>query len=335
MNENDRGSVDDIVLPGPPVDASSQRNLRWVFIGPRGLRAGWGILLFAAIWFLLTMVAQGMLVRAVHWNPSEPMPPRIGILLELANIIPMVIATWVLAMMERRPILAYGFHGRARALRFFSGLAWGFLAISAFVLTLWKLGYLVLQPGSLSASGAASDAAMWGLAFLMAGFFEEALFRGYAEFTLIRGMGFWWGAVFIAVGFGFAHTFNRGETLVGLASVVGASLIFCLSLWYTGSLWWAVGFHATWDWGQSYFYGTADSGMVAQGHLFNAHPAGPALWSGGTTGPEGSILILAALAAFALVMVLWWGPRMKSPFAGAAWRPMRPVNGEQTSPVDR
>jgi hypothetical protein len=35
---------------------------------------------------------------------------------------------------------------------------------------------------------------------------------------------------------------------------------------------WAVGFHAGWDWGQSYFYGTPDSGLVVQNHLLASHP---------------------------------------------------------------
>jgi uncharacterized protein len=36
-----------------------------------------------------------------------------------------------------------------------------------------------------------------------------------------------------------------------MKSVVGFGLLFCLSLRRTGSLWWAVGFHAAWDWGQT------------------------------------------------------------------------------------
>ena len=102
--------------------------------------------------------------------------------------------------------------------------------------------------------------------------------------------------ILLALLFGVMHRTNPGESPVGLVSVVGAGLIFCLSLWFTGSLWWAVGFHAAWDWGQSYFYGTADSGMLAQGHLLREHPVGSALWSGGTTGPEGSVLVVAVSA---------------------------------------
>jgi membrane protease YdiL (CAAX protease family) len=164
---------------------------------------------------------------------------------------------------------------------------------------------------------------LWGVVFVCVGFTEESLFRGYAQFTITRGIGFWWGMILFALLFGLMHRTNPGESPVGLASVVGAGLIFCLSLWFTGSLWWAVGFHAAWDWGQSYFYGTADSGMLAQGHLFREHPMGSALWSGGTTGPEGSVLVLPFLLVVGLLMALWWGRRGKSPFVGSAWTPGR------------
>ncbi|MGB7191781.1 MAG: CPBP family intramembrane glutamic endopeptidase [Acidobacteriaceae bacterium] len=145
--------------------------------------------------------------------------------------------------------------------------------------------------------------------------------RGYLQFTMTRGVGFWWGALVFSLLFGLGHTVNAGESPIGLFSAGAFGLVCCVSLWYTGSLWWAVGFHAAWDWGESYFYGTADSGLVSQGHLFGEHPLGKILWSGGKTGPEGSLLIVPLLAIIAILMWLWWGRRGKSPFQGQAWRP--------------
>jgi hypothetical protein len=98
-----------------------------------------------------------------------------------------------------------------------------------------------------------------------------------------------------------------------ILSVVGlGGFVFCLSLWYAKSLWWAVGFHAGWDWGQSYLYGTPDSGLLAEGHLLSSHPSGNSLWSGGATGPEGSLVILPLLVTMAVGMRIWWGREKKS-----------------------
>ena len=95
--------------------------------------------------------------------------------------------------------------------------------------------------------------------------------------------------------FALGHIANTGETAMGLVSVALAGLTFVYVLYRTGSLWWAIGFHATWDFMQSFFYGVRDSGMAAQGHLLATHPHGAALLSGGDTGPEGSILVVPTL----------------------------------------
>ena len=77
------------------------------------------------------------------------------------------------------------------------------------------------------------------------------------------------------------------------------ALFFCFTLWRTGTLWFAVGYHAAWDWGQTFFYGTSDSGLPGRGHLLNSSFHGPAWLTGGSVGPEGSVLNIP------LVLMVW------------------------------
>jgi uncharacterized protein len=253
-------------------------------------------------------------------NPAV-LTPRSGGFFEGLQLLMIVIATGVLALVERKSLFAYGFQGTARATRFFSGLVWGFICISTLVLVLWKTGFLAFDGQVLHGGTILRYAAEWGVMFLIVGICEESLLRGYVQYTFTRGLGFWWGALIFSFLFGFGHGHNPGESPVGLFSAGAIGLVLCLSIWYTGSLWWAVGFHAAWDWGESYFYGTADSGLIARGHLLGEHPTGKLLWSGGLTGPEGSLLIVPLLIIIALAMWLWWGRRVQSPFAGSGWRP--------------
>lgn len=324
--------MDDLNL-APPADPAirpsvtnppPQRDFRWALFGKNGLRAGWALLIFVGILYLLGQAVSRILMHFWHPRfPAGPMPPLLGVMGEGVELVLLALIVFVMSRIERRPFLFYGYQGEARAVRFISGLFWGFAAISLLVLTLWKLGYLGMDGRSLSGKAILSYAAEWGLVFLIVGFFEESIMRGYVQFTLTRGIGFWWGALLMSCLFGFGHHNNPGESPVGLFSAGAIGLVFCLSLWYTGSLWWAIGFHAAWDWGESFFYGTADSGIIVRGHLFSEHPAGKLLWSGGLTGPEGSLLVVPLLLLIVLAMVLWWGRRTRSPFAGAAWRPMR------------
>lgn len=286
--------------------------------GPQGLRAGWSLLVFALLVYLLLQGFGLMIGRYVRIGDDGTLPPLSALLMELAQFVPVVVATALLAAFEGRSLTFYGLQGRARGRRFLAGLGCGFAAITVLVLVLRQLGYLVLAGRAIGGGPALRSAVVWGGMFLLVGLTEEMMFRGYAQFTLTRGLGFWWGAVLIAVAFGLMHSINGGETPLGLVAVGAVGLVFCLSLWYTGSLWWAVGFHAAWDWGESYFYGTADSGLVAQGHLLREHPVGAALWSGGATGPEGSVLVFPLLAVIVVLMVVWWGKRGEKPFAGMA-----------------
>jgi membrane protease YdiL (CAAX protease family) len=311
-------------FPAPqPVPAPQDHGIEWILFGRNGLRAGWGIAVFIVL-FLVFITLDGILLRVIfHFGGKlTAFTPREGIIGEISQVLAVFLATAVMALIERRPILSYGYRGTARGVRFLSGLLYGFAAIAILVFILWKAGYLAFDGIQLHGAAVWEYGLGWGIVFLATGFFEESLLRGYVLYTMTRGVGFWWGALLFSVLFGLIHTSNPGESPVGIFAAGAVGLVFCISLWYTGSLWWAVGFHAAWDWGESYFFGTSDSGLVAQGHLLGEHPVGKILWSGGLTGPEGSIVVLPLLLLVALLMIFWWGRRVRSPFAGSGWAPL-------------
>ncbi len=241
----------------------------------------------------------------------------------IAESIPFVITvlvTWVMSKIERRPNSVYGFGGTRKVTYFFAGLAWGVTCLSLLIATLWKTGLLVIDGRVLHGSAILRYGAIWLLGFLLVGLFEEYLTRGYLQYTLTRGLagiygwafktrhnkalGFWTAAIIFSLLFGLGHGKNPGESPIGLLSAGLAAMVFCFSLWRTGSLWWAIGFHTSWDWGQSFLYGVADSGTMVQHHLLATHPVGKPILSGGTTGPEGSIFILVVLALASFIIIL-------------------------------
>ena len=96
------------------------------------------------------------------------------------------------------------------------------------------------------------------------------------------------------------HVGNSGEAKAGLLLAGSFGLLAAFSLRRTGSIWFAIGMHATWDWGESYFYGVPNSGVLATGHLTAASLHGPVWLTGGSVGPEGSALVFAVIALGAL-----------------------------------
>jgi hypothetical protein len=119
--------------------------------------------------------------------------------------------------------------------------------------------------------------------------------------------GFWQAAWVTSTAFAFYHTLNNGENWMGVFAAGAVGFVFCVSVRLTGSAWWAIGFHAAWDWAETYFYGAADSGLQGKGHFLNASPVGNPLWSGGSDGPEGSLLVLGVVVALCASLLVAYG----------------------------
>jgi len=79
-------------------------------------------------------------------------------------------------------------------------------------------------------------------------------------------------------------------------------LVFAFALRRTGNLWLAVGWHASFDFGETFLYSVPDSGIVFQGHLSNATLHGPDWKTGGTAGPEASVFSFLVMGILAVVI---------------------------------
>ena len=160
----------------------------------------------------------------------------------------------------------------------------------------WAAGLIALMCGSLLFRSRGNGA--WGVYAVALLGLLPCLFLHVQK---APSAGFWQAAWLTSTLFGFGHTSNNGENWIGIFAAAFIGFVFCVSVWVTGSAWWAIGCHAAWDWAETYFYGTADSGLVAKGHLLTTSPAGNPFWSGGTDGPEGSILVLL----ISLLILVW------------------------------
>jgi membrane protease YdiL (CAAX protease family) len=243
------------------------------------------------------------------------MPPVSSIVSEGVVLVLVSLATLILSRIERRPVGVYGLGGPGRLRLFLHGLFWGLVLLSVLVLVLWQAHLLVFDRLLLAPVAIFRYAAVWAFGFLIVALFEETFLRGYLQFTLTRGLSALYRPSPHPSGrrlrlldrrprpllhLRFGHSNNPGESPFGLFAVGLFGLTFIFSLWRTGSLWWAIGAHTSWNWAQSFLYGVGDSGNMIRYHLLASHPIGQPLLSGGTTGPEGSIFVLPTLALLAV-----------------------------------
>jgi uncharacterized protein len=286
----------------PPADSTSKR----IFIGPNGLRAGWRLLIFMAIITAMSAVARMILRRffPTALDPAQLTPMRI-IAPDLLVCFILAVAAWVMSKIEGRRLGQYGLpRSETLGKNFRVGLLIGLLATSSTVLAIFALHGVRFTSAAIHGTVILTAAAAWGLAFLLSGLAEEFLFRGYAQFTLTTGMGFWPSAFVLSGLFGLVHASNGGEAVLGDLSVVSFGLLLCLFLRRTGNLWCAVGFHLGYDWGQTFLYGVPNSGLLPSQSLLYASFSGPRWLTGGTVGPEASIFCPIVLAIVAIVFSL-------------------------------
>jgi uncharacterized protein len=228
-----------------------------------------------------------------------------------------VLGTWVVARREKRPLGDYGIPPRGLfGMRFGEGLLWGFAMLSAIVLILRATGNFQIDSVVLDGAELSRYALGWGAVFMAVAINEEFAFRGYWLFIMARRLRFWPAALFLSVIFGAAHLANPGENIFGILLVVEIGLFFCLTIRRTGTLWFAVGFHAAWDWAETFFYGTPDSGLVGVGHYLNSSVQGSRWLTGGSAGPEGSVV------AFFVILVCAGLVHLRFPRAIYADRPV-------------
>ena len=270
--------------------------IRRVFHDKSKLRALCSLCLFSLL--VVSMLYGGKFIAHRFSNGSGP--ATLFFLREIRILLSFFFATWIMGSIEGRSIAEYGLPWR----RMFGGRFWvgtllGFASLTCLLLAMRLVG--VFHFGTFALRGA--DVGKWALiyvvVFVLVALTEEFCARGYALYTLTMIAGFWPGAIVTAIVFGYTHSGNSGEDWIGLANVGLFGLLACLLLRRTGDLWMPIGLHMSWDWSETFFYGVANSGKTYPGQLMNSSPSGPALLSGGSVGPEGSVLCT-------LLMVLCW-----------------------------
>ncbi len=303
-----------------PANPSGSGFPEIVFLNKTGLRAGWRLLIYAALFFVFWTVSiylLGLFLRPA-WGVFSLSFQFFG---ELASFLAAFLAAWIMSELEKRPMSVYGLPVRgAFGKQFWVGCFFGFFEIFALIALISAFGGYSF--GSLAEHGGAIAkwALFWLVFFIVVALFEEFLFRGYALYTLAEGIGFWPAAVLLACVFGWVHKHNSGEDWVGVAGVVFVGLFWAFTLKRTGSLWFALGMHAAFDFGETFLFSVPDSGMIFPGHLSNATLHGPNWLTGGTPGPEGSVIDFLLLGLFFFVFDRLYPARKAQSYSPAIYQ---------------
>ena len=293
-----------------------------IFVGPNGLRAGWRLLIFLALFLPLgygTLWVSDLWLNRLHLEVDTALGMDIGIGLPA---IALFLVSGVMARIEGRSLAAYGLPWRRAFCRqFWQGAAISFLSLTVLLLVFRWLG--VFSFGSLALHGADiwKQAAAWIIPMFLGALTEDFLYRGYFLFTLTTGIGFWPAAIVSSLIMGGTHYFAPGGHGLGPIATTEYCLLTCLILRRTGDLWMPLGLHAGWNYSAIFIFSIGSGGRTVLGHLMDPSLHGPTWLTGGQYGPEGSWSNVILLTVWAIGFSLWLrGVRYPDPAAVRARR---------------
>src|SRR5580704_8378919 len=233
------------VTPTTPEPQPPSSGLRSIFRRPDGLRAGWGLAIYLVVFGTLVNVMLPAALRIGTPPSSTDLTPAMLFTQEIPAILATLIAVLVMWRIERLPLDSYGLPPRlAFGANFWRGALWGLVVIAGAVLAIAIGGGVSFNGFGIHGWNLLHQALLWAAGFFLVGLWEESFFRGYALATLADGIGFWPAASVLSALFGGIHLFNGGEAWTGVPQIFLISMLFCLTLRRTGSLWFAVGMHA-------------------------------------------------------------------------------------------
>jgi hypothetical protein len=276
--------------------------------GEPRLRAGWRLALHLALLVVCLVVFQypALLILSRLRRIVSPVPLVASTVISgLAITASVFIAR---RAFDRRSFGSLGLGGRRRA---FGDLGLGFalagLMVGLIYLILWGAGWLEVTGfawvGQIGSRVVLSTGIMF-LLFLVIGWQEELLARGYWLQNLSDGINRWWGVLLSSALFALAHSANPRVSWEAILGLFFAGLLLAYGYLRSSQLWLPIGLHLGWNFFEGTVFGFPVSGMVFF-QLLHVRVSGPTIITGGAFGPEAGLVQLPALLLGAGIIYLY------------------------------
>ena len=220
---------------------------------------------------------------------------------KILDFVLVLFIAWILSLVFRERFSTFGLPLVPDAAHLMvKGAIWGFIPSALILIPIFAARGCSFHGLALPAAQLVFFAFVWAAAMLAIGFAEEFMFRGYPLKALSEAIGFWPAAIFLSSIFGLLHFFFKPqEDWIDPLSIALYGIFWSLTLRRTGSLWFAVGFHAASDYADMIVFAepnTGNRGQPIPGHLLDIRYHGPDWLTGGPRGTEASLLVFVVLA---------------------------------------
>jgi hypothetical protein len=290
-----------------------------IFLSPseRRLRAGWRLLIQFILFVLLTVCTTIPFLIAINFSSNTTDTTRQMLVSTIAGFIAITVSVFLARrFLDKRSFTSLGLQLSSRAIPdLLAGIVITFVMMVVIFGIELSLGWIQLVDkntlSSLPVYSLGITISLWLFIFILTGWQEELLTRGYQLQNFMEGTNTLWGAILSSLIFAVLHSLNPGASPIAIAGLFLAGLFFVYAYLRTGQLWLAIGLHIGWNFFEGPVFGFPVSGLAMPSFILQ-YATGPDLWTGGKFGPEAGLIILPALALGALMIYAYTHPDIRA-----------------------
>jgi membrane protease YdiL (CAAX protease family) len=291
-------------------------SLNQILYTPDGsrLRAGWRLAVQSAILLLFGLCISVPLTILVFFDPaliaSYPnIQPELMLLGVIAESIAVTVSVFLARrFLDKRSIESLGLKLNLQSLiDVFIGIAITLVQMGLIYFLMSQLGWLTFEGFAWEVDPLGiviKNALLLLLSFILVGWTEELLSRGYHLQTITSGTNLFWGVVLSSAVFSFLHVGNTGANWASVAGIFFAGVYLAYGYIRTRQLWLPIGLHIGWNFFEGVGFGFPVSGLDIY-PLTRITVHGPEIWTGGAFGPEAGLIVLPSLILGALLIYLY------------------------------
>lgn len=266
------------------------------------LRAGWRLLL-QTVFLILIAFAINYLAKLIRISGDGLIVSQILELTLFTSSI-YIARRWL----DKRTFTSLGFQVNKQAfIDVLAGIGITFIMMGVIYIAEVAAGWLTFESFAWqteSATQVLTGVLSFFVVFILVGYNEELLSRGYHLQTLTSGTNLLWGVLISSSIFGIAHLGNPNATWVSVAGIFFAGMFLAYGYIRTGQLWLSIGLHIGWNFFEGVVFGFPVSGLDIY-RLVHHTIEGPEIWTGGAFGPEAGLIVLPALVLGSALIYLY------------------------------
>ena len=279
------------------------------------LRAGWRLVLQTLILlFLGGCLSVPLFAILLYFDPSllasfPNLKPEQLLLAVIAETFAVTLSVFLARrFLDKRSIESLGLKLNLQTLfDLLMGILITLLQMGLIYVLMFQLGWIIFEGFAWEFDPIAiviKNTVLFFISFVLVGWNEELLSRGYHLQTIASGTNLFWGVILSSTVFSLLHIFNTGATWASVIGIFFAGILFAFAYIRTRQLWLPIGMHIGWNFFEGVAFGFPVSGLDTY-KLTRITVHGPEIWTGGIFGPEAGLIVLPSLTLGAFLIYLY------------------------------